>query len=100
MAKKVLLACAAGLSTSMMVQKMQEAAKKIGLEYEIWAQPVSKAISLVNEVDFVLLGPQVRFELGRFQKASTGTPVEVIDMRAYGTMNGELVINTIKDKIK
>ncbi|ASP28435.1 PTS system, cellobiose-specific IIB component [Spiroplasma corruscae] len=100
MSKKVLLACAAGLSTSMMVQKMKEAAKKQGLDYEIWAQPVSTAISKVNEVDYVLLGPQVRYELNRFLKESKETPVEVIDMKAYGTMNGEAVINAIKDKIK
>lgn len=102
MSKKIMLACAAGLSTSMMVEAMKKAATELGLEYEIWAEPISTAFKRVGEVDFVLLGPQVRFELDNFKKNAeeSGTPVEVIDMKHYGMMDGKSVINSIKDKVK
>ncbi|WP_342268482.1 PTS sugar transporter subunit IIB [Spiroplasma endosymbiont of Aspidapion aeneum] len=97
--KKILLACGAGLSTSMMVESMKVAAKEINLELEIWAEPVSTAISKVNDVDYILLGPQVRYELNRFLQSSNNTPVEVIDMKDYGMMDGKSVIMKLKDKL-
>lgn len=40
-------------------------------------------------------GPQVRFNLGKIKeeadKVNPGLPVEVIDMKDYGMMNGEKV---------
>ena len=35
--KKILLACSSGMSTSLLVTKMQDYAKSIGDEAEIWA---------------------------------------------------------------
>ncbi|ARU91334.1 PTS system cellobiose-specific component IIB [Spiroplasma clarkii] len=93
--KKVLLACAAGLSTSMMVEAMKKAALAKGLELEIWAEPVNSALHKVDQVDVVLLGPQVRYELAAFQKQAKETVVKVIDMKHYGIMNGMAVIESI-----
>ena len=33
---RIMLACAAGMSTSLVVSKMQEAAKNQGKDYKIW----------------------------------------------------------------
>ena len=41
---KIKLFCAAGMSTSMLVKKMQESANKKGLEVEIAAYPEGKWI--------------------------------------------------------
>jgi cellobiose PTS system EIIB component len=91
---KILLVCAAGMSTSLLVNKMKDAAKNKGLEIDISAMPISEAGSIVNEVDVVLLGPQVRFQKAQVDSLVNGrVPVEVIDMLAYGTMNGEAVLN-------
>ena len=40
----------------------------------------------------MLLGPQVRYELKRIQKAADPIPVDVIDTRDYGLMNGKSVL--------
>ena len=40
--KKILLVCAAGMSTSLLVNKMKQAAKEMGIEVEIDALPVSE----------------------------------------------------------
>ena len=94
--KAIMLNCAAGMSTSLLVKKMQEAAKKDGLDYEIFACPAAEADSnLENKnISCILLGPQVRYMLADFQKKVEGTdvPVDVIDMAAYGMMDGEKVV--------
>ena len=98
--KTVMLCCSAGMSTSMLVKKMQEAAKKDGLDYEIFACPAAEAdTNLENKnISCVLLGPQVRYMLADFEKKVEGTdiPVEVIDMAAYGMMDGEKVVQQAK----
>lgn len=95
--RTIMLCCAAGMSTSILVKKMQDAADKQGLDYEIFACPASEAdVKLQGQqIDCVLLGPQVRYMLDDFQKklVGSGIPVEVIDMVAYGMMDRQKVID-------
>jgi cellobiose PTS system EIIB component len=91
--KKILLVCAAGMSTSLLVNKMKDHAKLIGEEIEIFALPVSECSSVADQVDIVLLGPQVRYQKKQVESiVKKSIPVEVIDMREYGTMNGKAVL--------
>ena len=93
--KKILLVCAAGMSTSLLVNKMKESAIEQGIEIDIEALPVS-----VDSVDIVLLGPQVRFQKPQVDALVAGRiPVEVIDMRLYGTMNGKAILESALAKI-
>ena len=96
MTKSIMLACAAGMSTSLLVSKMQKAAEEKGLDYTIFAVPTSEAIDKVEhqKIDCVLLGPQVRFMEKEFksQLEPKGIPVGVIPMQDYGMMNGEKVL--------
>ena len=66
--KKILLCCSAGMSTSLMVNKMQKAAADKGIEVEIWAEPMDKASSEVPKADVVLLEPQIKFALPEIKK--------------------------------
>lgn len=93
--KKILLVCSAGMSTSLLVSKMEEAAKAKGIECQIDAVAEAEAKNRIDEIDVLLLGPQVRFLLSKFKGIldPKGVPVEVIDTVAYGTMNGEKVLN-------
>ena len=99
--KKILLVCSAGMSTSLLVTKMQSAAKEKGIEIEISALPVAECSSVIDTVDIVLLGPQVRFQKPQVEKLVNGRiPVDVIDMRLYGTMNGKAILEDTLNKIK
>ncbi len=98
--KNILLVCAAGMSTSLLVNKMKAAAKDRGLEIEINALPVSECSSVIDKVDIVLLGPQVRFQKPQVDSLVNGRiPVDVIDMRLYGTMNGKAILDQVIAKI-
>ncbi|WP_041139491.1 PTS sugar transporter subunit IIB [Beduini massiliensis] len=92
---KILLACNAGMSTSLLVENMKKAAQEKGLEIEIKAVGASSVrLEMLKEQGWqvVLLGPQVRYELKRIQKAADPIPVDVIDTRDYGLMNGKSVL--------
>lgn len=57
--KKIVLLCASGMSTSMLVKKMQEAAKAENYDCEIAAYSAAEAVEKASDADVVLLGPQV-----------------------------------------
>lgn len=95
--KSIMLACNAGMSTSMLVARMKEAAKKQGLEYDIFAVPLSEVSNHVaaKDVQVILVGPQVKHVVPDLKKQyEPGIVVEAIDMRDYGMMDGEKVLKT------
>lgn len=66
--KKILLLCAAGMSTSLMVKKMTEAAEKKGIEVEIKAIGLEKFQENLDTYDVFLLGPQVKYKKAELEK--------------------------------
>lgn len=94
MSKKILLACAGGFSTSMLVEKMKEAAVSQGEDVFIDACSESK----INDnlpADVILLGPQMGHIEGEVKElVNNEIPVATIDMTDYGMMNGENVLAT------
>ena len=98
--RKIRLFCAAGMSTSLLVTKMQNYAKEIGYDCDVAAYPISEAATYGPEADIILLGPQVRFQLNDVKKqVGEDKIVEPIDMRAYGMMDGKKVIEDVKAKL-
>lgn len=95
----ILLACVSGMSTSMMVQKMKEAASQREIEVFIDAVSTAEALESTGDYDVLLLGPQVAYMENEF-KSKVSIPVGVIPMMMYGTMNGEGALDyavTIKE---
>ncbi len=91
----ILLVCSAGMSTSMLVKKMQEAAEAKGVEANIWAVGDAESTTESKKADVILLGPQVRFlEKKMKERVEDKKPVAVIDMASYGTMNGAKVLDS------
>ena len=90
--KKILLVCNAGMSTSMLVAKMKKAAEGKGIDVSIEAKSLSEAKKEIAEREILLLGPQIRYELANVKKIAGTVPVEAIDMKDYGMMNGEKVL--------
>lgn len=92
----VLLLCSQGMSTGMLCDRIAAAAQADGCELNIWAASEIKAREHVGKADLILLGPQVRYLKKRIEDMAEGKPVEVIDMVAYGTMDGKKVYADIK----
>lgn len=93
--KRITLVCGAGMSTSLLVVKMNDAAKKLGLEAKIIAVAEAELRHHIEDTDVLLLGPQVRFLLNKYKNAyePKGIKVDVINSIDYGLMNGEKVLN-------
>lgn len=92
----IVLCCSAGMSTSLVVEKMQESAKNKGLDAEIKAVPVSSVEELdqTHKIDVLLLGPQVKFKLNELKEVykDQNTLVDVINMMDYGMISGEKIL--------
>ena len=94
--RKIMLFCAAGMSTSLLVSKMQKEAEARGLnDLKIWAVSVSEYEREIGTVDVCLLGPQVRFRLNHAKElgGKHNVPVDVISMMDYGSCNGPKVLD-------
>lgn len=94
--KQIMLVCAAGMSTSLLVSKMQKAAKEQKIEADIFAISESEVDQILRSknVDVLLLGPQVRYLKGAYdvKYKNKKIPIEVINMADYGMMNGANVL--------
>ena len=94
---KIMLCCNAGMSTSLLVQKMQKEAAARGEEVAIEARPMNEAMDHIGEADVILLGPQIGYAKGDFEKAAEGRiPVAVIPMVDYGRMNAAKILDDVK----
>lgn len=93
--KKIMLVCSAGMSTSLLVTKMEKAAAQMEEDIQIIALAEAEASNYLEDVDIVLLGPQVRYLKGKLEQRLAGrkVPVQVINGVDYGTLNGEAVLN-------
>lgn len=97
--KTILLMCSAGMSTSIMVKKMKEAAVSRNEEVQINAIAEQALEEHLTGTDIILLGPQVRFLQDKVQEEAKEIPVHVIDMMDYGTMNGAKILQFALDII-
>jgi Phosphotransferase system cellobiose-specific component IIB len=97
--KRIVLLCASGMSTSMLVKKMETAAAEMAYECDIEAYPTSEAKTKAVNADIILLGPQVRFSLGKIKEVCPNSLVEAVDMRVYGRMDGKAVMEFVKEKL-
>lgn len=92
------LFCNQGMSTSLLVTKMKEAAEKQGVEADIAAFPANEMADRIEGIDCALLGPQVGYMKSKAEGIckTKNVPVDVIPMMDYGMCNGEKVLEFAK----
>ena len=90
--RKIVLLCAAGMSTSLLASKMQKTADANKLPIEVKAFSDSQMGDIVNEFnpEVILLGPQVKHLYEKVsERYGQDHLVAVIDSTDYGNMDGE-----------
>ena len=98
--KKILLVCSAGMSTSLLVIKMNAAAMEMGESVKVQATAEADIEENLDGVDILLLGPQVRYLESKLRaRVPAGVPIELINSVDYGTMNGAKVLSFALAKI-
>lgn len=95
---KVLLVCAGGMSTSILMKKMEKYAAANGIEpFEIAAVGLGAYRDVCDNYDCILMGPQVGYQKDSVA-SSTGMKVDVIAPADYGIGNCENIFKQI-DKL-
>ena len=92
---KVMLVCAMGMSTGMLISHMRDH----GEEEDVFeAKPLGKYKSHLADFDLVLVGPQIRYQFDTIKATcnEAGKECELIDMLAYGRMDGKTVVEQAK----
>lgn len=96
--KKVKLLCAAGTSTQVLANKVQEIADKLGLEMSVTAGPVSGDDD-VAQADLLLLTPQVEFKLDLVKVTYPEKKIAVVDAGAFAAADAEAIIAQINQEL-
>lgn len=92
---KVLLVCAAGMSTSILMGKLKKYAAANGIDFSIDAEGMTTYKDVCKNYDCILMGPQVGYRKGEVVEGSGGMPVAVIPPQDYGIGNCENVFKLI-----
>jgi PTS system cellobiose-specific IIB component len=91
---KILLVCAAGMSTSLLVTKMQKASQESGGNDEIFACSVDELEEFIDKYEVVLIGPQIRYKAKMIGEMATNKNkgFAIIDTVSYGMVDGKKVL--------
>lgn len=93
---KLLLVCYAGMSTSMLAQRLSAEGERRGLEVEVQAVPLTELENNLDGVSAVLLGPQVRFAEKDARAAIDGrAPMMVVSPQDFGMMKADNVMDQV-----
>jgi cellobiose PTS system EIIB component len=95
MERKILLVCAGGMSTSILMKKMSKYAEKNGIMLKIEAAGLSTYQDVYKSYDVILLGPQVSYKKSEIQSA-THLPVDVIAPYDYAIGNAENIFKQVE----
>lgn len=90
MTKTIILACVGGLTTSMLVERINEVIHRDQLDYSFYSIGITGMNNLKN-IDVLLLSPQLAY-LEEKAKASLQVPVAVISDKDFELMRGEEVL--------
>jgi PTS system cellobiose-specific IIB component len=92
---RIILACAAGMSTSILANNIKRVAQERGADVTVDAMSTSALDEAVwRSADVVLVGPQMRHQLETITKqgAQYQVPVAAIPPQDYAMANGQSVL--------
>ncbi|MGF7429990.1 PTS sugar transporter subunit IIB [Thermoanaerobacterium thermosaccharolyticum] len=87
---KILLVCAAGMSTSLLVKKMEKEAQNRKIDVTIAAKPIDELENVIDNYDIILLGPQIKYKEAYVKELvkDRGKVYAVIPPMMYGMVDG------------
>lgn len=97
----IVLICAGGMSSSLLVSKMQKYAQANGMDVNIIATGADEFAESPIPCDVLLMAPQITYELDEFKK-KFGDQIKIIEpvsMKNYGMMAGDKVMEAVMEKL-
>jgi len=97
---RVLFACAWGMSSSLLAEKVRMAGGKREVDIVVDCVAAETAMSCeIDQYDMVLLGPQVKYYKEKFEgivkDAGLDIPVSPVDGMLYAMADGEAVLEQV-----
>lgn len=98
---KIILCCAGGLSTTMLMDTMKavikESKKLDEKDFEFKAIPVDTLTSELEGTDAVVIGPQISHKLDQIKTIldPLNIPYVLVDKEIYGQMDGRTVLKKV-----
>lgn len=89
---KILLCCNAGMSSSILVKKIKDAADKRGIEITIQAVANAEIKDQVGKWDVCLVGPQLIYAVESI-KTTLNIPVASIAPQVYALADGDKALD-------
>lgn len=95
--KNILLVCGTGASSGFMAKNIRNAAKKRGMEISVKARSDSEVEDYIEEIDLLMVGPHLKYMLHDLEDIADpyDVPVRIIDEDAYGSLDGDAVLDAI-----
>lgn len=93
---KILLVCAGGMSTSILMQKMKKYWADNGEELQIEAVGVGSYVENAPNYDIILVGPQIAYRLKEIQELG-GLPAAAIGSLEYAIGDCPKIMKLAKD---
>jgi len=96
---RIILVCAAGMSTSILVNNMRKMADP---KDEIHAYPLAQLEDHIQDCDVVLVGPQIRYQMEMISKLAEVFHVEaaLMDQKSYAMMDAAKLLDTARSLVK
>ena len=100
--KKILLVCGTGASSGFMAKNIRLAAKARGEEMDVKARSDSVIEDYISEIDLLLVGPHLKYMQKEIEEIAEPhhVPVRIISEEAYGTLDGDAVVDFILEILK
>lgn len=98
---KILLVCAAGMSTSLVMKKIRSAFGEEEVDWTVNADSVENLEEIIDDYDVILLGPQIGYKKNELLEIANkkNKPLDVINALDYGMGNGINILKQIKKMI-
>lgn len=93
--KQIYLFCYQGVSTGILVNRMNKYIQQKNYPYIVKAYPISKALELAYHADYILIAPQVSFEYNYLKEKLVNKYIRVLSPVMYGLMDGKAIVEII-----
>lgn len=95
---KIAIFCSGGFSTSLVGSKMQKVYDAEGKDVKVDAYDFGMVDEVGDDVDVILLAPQIGWAFDQTQKAYPNTKVILLTMQQFGSMDGQTIVDVLKEK--
>lgn len=91
---KIMLVCVGGMSTSILMKKMEKWAKEKVIDLEVKAYGVGEYEEYYQEYDCILLGPQISYKANEI-RTTVNKPVDLIQSFDYAVGNVDNIMKQV-----